>query len=627
MLASLEENHNLDSVSLLKSDIEDRMQSFAKQLTEQIGTHRSLLRDYLVVVQHHHKKPIKLTACQIIKNLTPVLISYTIGGIATYSYIGAAQNAAGDNKFNCYMNVLSSVILNWFVNGYFPNEVISEVWQAFFTNLPNSVKLSLYNLQNKNPSSTAKILRGLKNTLLFLVILAPSFLSAYPFYVLDKTESDDPEFISNLILISATLLLFKGVEAFLFKAIPAIYKPIANGFNYCFNKKKYNFTILLNDIAKLKSSHKEVLENAHQHFLSLLQTGREKDLNKIYSVLQTEKPSLQSSLELLLLICQLGISADKNTTNQTILKIVQLLSLVMTTASLPGYFLKTEVSAAEFFNIQDPKAEFLLGASIYFITVALSYDVSWEVFGKLHETFVYAKNGIKTNWQNSTSAFEFLKNIVTGIPYKKSWHTIIRLPLAIQQSPQFMLPLFSFFLLIAHWSVNISHYLNEQQLGSTIASWLFLPTELAVLAFNLYPIHPVAESAQQTYVKTCGNEKLQTQLQLEECIKRFFAELKGIDDINFMKLLNIISNLPLDQDVKEGILKTLLGGRAQEVLGDKHQLAQQDLCHMTNFLNEKLEHESFKLSSSRFSLFKTKNEIPINQEELYKTFKSYSATF
>lgn len=629
----------------LFSNLTASFQNVAHSVVDAVTTSTPLVTNYLTILQYHHSLPSRLNLWQTIKNAVPVSTSYIIGGIATWTYVGASISAA-HNQFEAAMNVVSSIILNGFVNGFFFNEVIGPLWNKYVNEIPADVKKALDELQNKRPGQTGKLLRALSTTP-YLLIFILAILSAYPFMALDTSQSNDPLWIAVLILISATMLQYKGVETVIFKAIPAVYGFFKNNFNYYFNKKQYQFDVLVSDIDKLRLAHAALLENGHEEFLNLLQINNQTRLQQTYDLLDDKNPSFKRCLQLLLQICEMGQQLKKHSPNRKILKAVQFVSLILTTASLPGYFLNTEQSAAEFFSIADPKLEFVLGFGIYFMTVALSYDVSWEVFASLYQRFSYAMNGVRSSWANSSGLIDFLSTVLSGVTNRKSWHTIIQLPLAIQQSPAYMLSALGFFYGISYWSVNISLYLNEQQLGKQVADILYLPTVIAVLAFNLFPVVPVTASTQQFYIKVRGNNEEVIQLNLEEYILRLQSVLLSLDSKKFLEMLKQITELRLsvnelppefahekipeeyqeqlleifNKRFKEKFLETLLGGTPGDVLGEKHVLAGKTWCEVIPFLSGQYEHYLVKVSSTRFAFFHPKYNKLINEEQLtYGTF-------
>jgi hypothetical protein len=567
------------------------------------------LQDYLVISNANHQRNVKVTAKEILYNFMPLLVSYGVGGIATLAYIGASQNAA-TNKIDYYLNPIGAVVLNGFVNGYFFHAVVSTLWNGIFQRNPRGIRKAIANLHDYAPGVLATITRGMYATGRFLFILGPAFLSAYPLYALDKTESDDPEFIADLVLLSTTMLQYKGVEAIINRAIPTLTYPIKAAYRR-YNKKAKNIHEARNILNLSKEAHRSTLISAHKKLLELAQTDQE-SLADIYTMLENENPSLEETAQLLYKVCQLANTADDMPPTK-LRTLVQILSLIITTASLPGYFLKTKVEAAKFLNVQGA-AEWIAGSAIYFVSAALSYDVAWDVFGNLYDLTANACHGIKKCWDDSTSVFDFAKRAWQGKSKMASWASLIRFPFAIQQNPKLMLSTLGLLYVLSYWSTSTSNYLNEQQLGAKISQHLVIPTIIAVIAFNAYPVDKVLASIQQFFTRLVGIPQHQSQIRLEQFILNQIQLLDTLKGIKFSQIIrDIAENTDLNDQEKEKLFLNIFGNKTPVEVFEKHNIE--------NFqgIIPLLTKEEQKLSKHRSSFFANKNY----DEEAYPINLSY----
>jgi hypothetical protein len=567
------------------------------------------LQDYLVIANANHQQNIKVTAKEILYNFIPLLVSYGVGGIATLAYIGASQNAA-TNKIDYYLNPIGAVVLNGFVNGYFFNAVVATLWNGIFQRNPRRIREAIANLHDYAPGIRAAITREMYAIGRFLCISVPAFLSAYPLYALDKTESDDPEFIADLVLLSTTMLQYKGVEAIIDRAIPTLTYPIKAAYRR-YNKDAQAIHEARKILDLAKEAHRSTLISAHKKLLELAQTDQE-SLADIYTMLENENPSLEETAQLLYKVCQLANLADDIPPTK-LRTLVQIISLIITTASLPGYFLKTKVEAAKFLNVQGA-AEWIAGSAIYFVSAALSYDVAWDVFGNLYDLTANACHGIKKCWDDSTSIFDFAKRAWQGKSKMASWASLVRFPLAIQQNPKLILSTLGLLYVLSYWSTSTSNYLNEQQLGAQISQHLAIPTIVAVIAFNAYPVDKVLASIQRFFTRLVGIPQHQSQIRAEQFIQNQIQFIDALKGIKFLQILrDIAENRDLNDQEKEVLFLNFFG---QKTPADVFKNSNNELENFQKIIPGLIDKGLNKLSKHHFSFFAKKNydreRYPIN---------------
>lgn len=589
----------------------DRLDSFAP--TESVEPDESTglvtkklptLSHYAEVTNHNHKQSIEVSIKEILFNLLPKLTSYGVGAVATLGYIGVSQNAAQGNIVNYYMNPIGSVALNCMVNGYFFDLVLSSGWNAFFTRLPPEIQKAMADLKNLTPGARAKILRGATSLGIFLLILGPAVLSAYPAYVLDKTESHDSEFTADVVIASTTGLQFKGVEALFYQAIPTLIAPIGWAYRKLTPEAMVDYKIK-NTISAFKAAHKAGLGSAHRRILGFIQTKNREALKEIYPLLMKKNPTKEESMELLLKLLNFA-QEDEYQSSPIIRTIVQIVSLILTTASLPGFFLKTKEAAADYANLHEAYQEWLLGSAIFLVSVALSFAVGWDAGGDLYDIFSYTVNGIKESWRNSTSAFDFVKKAWKNKFNLSSWHNLIKLPLSVQQNPRIMLTLIGFLYTLSYWSTQASVYLNEETLGKEKSKFLELPTVISVMIFNSFPVDKVLGSAQQFLMRIFGGSQSKEEIKLQDFIANQRKIIDDIDDAKFLEIVHDIKNTgevyenekEVDPKV-ESKLFTFFGKKTpKEIFGEEHKYKNRTFSHIVKHMKDK---EIHKLSNGFFS--------------------------
>lgn len=536
----------------------------------------SFLDDYLLVTNYNHQESIKVTCKEIGISFFPLIASYGIGAIAPLAFIRITQTAAKDNLLYYYLNPIGAVVLNTLVNGYFFYLVVSPLFIEAFKTIPGNINTALCKLQNLNPNLCAKFLRGIKELGLKALIMLPAFFSAYPFYALDKSESDDPEWIADLILASALMLQYKGVETIVYKLSPMLFAFFKKGYLKCNDaalKDHETATI----IARLKKAHREVLERSLVEINKLMQKSKREKLDPLVQLLEKDNPSINESAWLLFKLCELTPKEIFQASSSG-RKIIQGISLIITAASLPGYFLKTKVEAAKYADFDDPVNEWFLGAAIFLTYAALSFDISWDVFGNLYNLTAYAANGIKTSWRKSTGIFDFVNKAWQGKTSMASWHRLIQFPLPIQQNPRIMLSMLGLLYTLSYWSTQTSTYLNEEQLGEKISYYLEAATIIAAMVFNAFPADKVLGSSQCFLTRLLGTKRSKEEIRLQTFLQNQIKLVNDIDDDKFLMVLNsFVEKKSLVEEHQDLLLEQFFGNKTSSEIFDDHEYAKKPL--------------------------------------------------
>jgi hypothetical protein len=500
---------------------------------------------YVVLTHDNHRQPIPVTVLEVIKSIPPVTTSYVTGAIAAIAFIGVSQKAAKGDPVNYYLNPTGAVLLNFLVSGFFFNLPVSSKWDALVNRKMPQVNEAFQELQNLTSGLCAKLGRGLKQLGLFSLILLLAFFGAYPSYALDIQESNDPEFIANAILLTTTMLQYNGVEALLFKHIQMlIVNPLKRIYHKLNDNALRNHQIETT-ISLLKANHKEAWESVHQKVLGMIAKNHKDLEDSIYPLLTKEAPTQRDSIALLIKLLQLAKSTKYQASPAARLTF-QIASLAMTIASLPGYFLLTKESAAEYAAlnypalINDAFKEWLLGSAIFLISSALSLDVGWVVGSDLYDKVATIAHGIKKSWSQSQGIWDFIKTAWQQKGNLASWYKLTKFPLSIQQSPSIMVPLMGFFYVLSYWSTQTSTFLNEEKLGKDASQYLEIATVISVMLFNSFPVLPVLGSAQRFLMRLLGPFERKREIQLECFIQRQIAIINEIDDHKFLSILHDI---------------------------------------------------------------------------------------
>lgn len=545
-----------------------------------------LFKSYLRVMNHLQKKEIKVTKAEVAKAVAPLMIAYGVGGTATLAYIEPSQTAAGNNTVNKYLNPTGAMVMNSIVNGYFFHLVISAPWENLITRTPSEVSQAMYSLQNQNPKLWARIARGIKEVGIGAIIMACAIFSAYPSYALDKSESEHPEWLSDIILFSNSMLLYQGVKSLVLRA-PLLFSPFKSYYRKHNEIARNNYNTLTT-LKALKNAHLTALDEAIDEVNKLQQTGKYDQLRPLYNLLDKKDPSLADTVELFFVICDLA-KTNPSLPPSILQKVTQYISLVVTGLALLSLFLMTKTEAAKFAHLENPAAEWSLGAAIFFATAALSLEVSWEVSGSLYDIAAYAVNGVKATWNESTSMGEFLTSAWRGKASMASWHKIFRLPLSMQQNPKLMLVSLSLLYTLSYWSTQTSTRLNEEQLGEATARYFEALTIISTMTFNSFPVDKVFSSIQRFGSRIFGTERETQDIQLIRLLENQKSFALDIDEKQFLSLLKAFCDNPLlDETLQEEILIKFLGNKtAEAIFGEQHEYAKSDLRELVRKLSEK----------------------------------------
>ena len=548
------------------------------------------LSQYIEVINDNHRQGIAITLLEVLKTIPPTAISYWIGILATLGYLKVSQEAAQGNIVNYYLNPAGAVVLNALVNGYFFNLVISAKWNSLLTRKPDEVQVAIDELKNLSPGLIAKILRGLGQTATFMLILFPSLLSAYPFYILSKSVSRDPELTADIVLLSATMLQYNGVEAMVFKWGPALFYPIKALYRQ-FNSTAMDNHKIRTTISLLKNAHKGALESARRKILQLVQTRDDHALNDIYALLTKKNPNKNESIKLLMEL--LKFAQTKEYQASPVGRVFfQIISLVLTVASLPGYFLVTKEGAADFAKLNDAFQEWLLGSAIFLISIALSLDIGWVVGGDLYDLMAYAANGIKEAWRASTGVFDFMKKAWQHKSNLGSWYNLVKLPLSIQQNLKIMLSLLGFIYALSYWSTQTSTFLNEEKLGKEVSKYLELATVISVMLFNCFPVDKVLGSAQRFWARIIGTERSKQEIELEQLLQNQTDMVGEINDFKFLSILNdIVTSDKLEEAEVESVLTTFFGNKDPKLIFGEHKYSERKFSQIVPKLLDKKIHD------------------------------------
>jgi hypothetical protein len=560
----------------------------------------SSLSNYLKVTQDNYEEPITIELGEIVKNIFPVFLCYGIGAFAAYGYKGVAVKAAADNPVDKILNPIGAVLLNFFVNGYFFHLVVASPWDALCNPKPKEVTKALNDLKNRMPGFKGKFLRGLKELVIFSVILGLTSLAAYPMYVLDKIGGDS-EIMALMQLVAWTLLQYKGTEVLLFKIIPAVVISPLRKMYYRLSSDAMNKFEIRTDIEILKNAHKEALEFARQEVLRLIQTKNDAVLKQFYILLDTKNPTKQKSMKLLVELLKL-VKIEEFHSISIMREIVQFISLVISIVSLPGNFIATKDSVADSIELDDAVKEWLLGSAVFLITVGLTFDVAWIVGGDLYDVAANVYEGIKRAWNQSTSTYLFLKKAWDNKFNFASWHNIIKFPLPMQQNPFSILSTTGILYVLSYWSTQATTYLNDLTLGREKSKYIEILSIIAVMLFNSFPVDKVLGGFQQFLVKCLGAKGNKMEIKLNQFIQN---QCHIIDEMDSHKFLNLLNDLAHRSTLKEGdaesLLRIFFGNKTSQQLFDKkHSYAKE------SSFSKIITQLTTKISDSKLILFPSK---------------------
>lgn len=552
---------------------------------------------YLAVTQYNHQKKVNITPTEIAKYAPATLFSYIVGTIAALSYIKPSQDAA-DNQFEYYANPIGAMTLNAIVNGYFLNIVSCDVVD-FLEDILNpsksrEVQGSLDQLKNLSPGLWSMLGRGAKKAIIIALISIPAIASAVPFYILDNGA----RWRSTMVLIAATLLQYKGVEGLILDGVLPILKWPYQALYRRYNAEAMKTHKIITTISLFKMAHLEAFSSAMQEILKHIQTNNEVALAQIYPLLMKEAPTKLDTLLLLTNILKLAKS-DEYQPSPIGRTIVQIISLIMTTASLPGYYFET----VDGIGADTPLEGFwkwTISTGIFGVSVALSLVVGWLVGGDLYNLVGYALNGAKNSWRESTSTFNFLYKGLKGTADFTKWfllgmgtidlaglHKFVRFPLSIIQNPR-MLNLMAPFFIESYWSTQTSTYLNEKHLAD-LSKYLFLMTVISVILFNTFPLDKVLGSGQRVAMRSFGSEKSKKEIKLEQFLQDQIAFIQEITGTEFLNLLDdIMKTLRTTPTDREEFIKLFLGNKTpEEIFGRGHKYGKRQYSEIITCLSDK----------------------------------------
>lgn len=604
-----------------------------RALTSNVDEQAITLNDYLDLGNHYHRKEIDLRGKEILINLIPGGTSYLGAFVSALVYIAPASEAAHGNVLKAIANVGGALVFNTFVSGYFTSLIITPAWNGLWADTPEQIQRAINNLQALEPGFNAKCKRMLKTVLRVAINTLPSVIAGLPTYLLDKQESDHPEFISDLIFAINVALIYNSVERLSDRAGPAIIAPFMNLYRRCDQEAMNNYKIA-NTVGAFKQSHIAALYRSKDNFLSLVQTRHTEVIAPLLALLKKDNPNREDTLRLIM-----GILSIPNQGNYQApglgKKISQIFSLVDTAAALPGYYLVTIAGLAEAFHWYmssgdasgsapehitwhdaDGKA-WTFGSLLFSLSVVLSFDVAWDVFGALYDKAGYALHGIKKSWQESQSIKDFFKKAWENKSDLASWHNIIKLPLSVQQSPKVMIPLISFLYVLVYWSTQTSTFLNEDQLGEKAAKYLEFLTIANVMAFNGSTVMEILGSQQENYVRYFGEQEQKDLLRLQYLIQNLIQLASDTNDYKFLEMLKIIvENNQVDPLQRESFLKTFLGGDTLAIFGEEHPYSKRQLVTVVeNLTQERVTELSRMQDYSRISAANSRLTFFGGQEE------------
>ncbi len=525
--------------------------------------------DYLKVANYHHQKESDFTLRYLVFGVPIIILCWVIAGIASSVYIDYARKDAGENhRFRAWVNVFGALTINTILNYFFEYLVLSPPIKKFSASVPDDVREAEDNLEGLTPGLLAKLLRGFLAFGTFLIVLLPAIAAAFQMYALDKKEGTHSEFRSLMVLLASVFLMLASAKSVLFRMAPTALLPLAALRRQLSPAAKKDYQIA-NAQGALKAAISSAFEEVRVAYNELYQKGKMEILHPLIA-LQKKKPA--NDLDTFQLIYKYLLLVPPKSYEYRIWlrRCFQILSLPVTTGSVWGlikitkdgvvyvfdHYLKMKLSSGAAWGITIPD---------FLISVAIAYDVSWDVTGQMYERAEYALHGIKEAWKKSATTLDFFSFAVHHLTDMAAWYNLVRLPRAFIQNPKTMLILNTLILGLCYFSTQTSTAINP--------AWLFIPTVIAVMQFNFNPFPWVTSEGQALVQQGVGTQENKDVIRCEKFLEAMIAYIDRIDDVKYLKvLMGFLQSGKLSQDQQEALLSLFCGKKTCAEVFDSYPL-------------------------------------------------------
>lgn len=568
---------------------------------------QAALRLFSDVLHHENKKPVELSKSDL-HNLVPLIVSVFVSVVASLVYWTPAIEAAEqglpwvfgyfspslkyiDIAIDTPLNPLSSSVVNIFINVYYGNKLLMNLWQQFieshvkplvryFRNIPHSDNYkALRILHDKDDSARGRLKRYAKNFGLSLLYGVPAVISAFPMYLLDLRKSGNPAFVSTMVLFSYTILAVNGVNIFVNKVTPLIAPVFRKPYHYFKPEAGRRFRTQ-RDIETLKSAHLSVLISALVTLLDLMQKEEYETLKPFYALLIKAKTNPLYGRELYLRVLRLAQMHDTSKITKVFRYICQGGAVIGNGFSLIGYYGSTAAGTQMFFKdtfgiTMQPAANHFVTALLFAPMAFLTSDVCADVVGEIYDCGVHFGSNVRRNRADRRASE------AAGLTYMSSWNPLVRLPLAAKQHPGAVLSLLYVLTIFTYWSIATSLQLNSETLDATWAIAVAAPTIIFGVLFNSFAFKPIIYDSQKLMVRLKGSPENKTELRIEDFVKDLIATWQSFDSQQVLRILLDFTADPAEEngsDYSNRILNDLFFAHQTpaDIFGNDHRFARED---------------------------------------------------
>lgn len=494
------------------------------------------------------------------------LLSYVLGGLSAKFFIGIAEKGAQLLPFEFMQNedlaVASTYSVNFFLNGYFPKNVVITAWDATEETFVNLQKLfatkttpELDLLNNLDPSRKAMLLRGLEQawTLFFSGTLAVG--STVVIGLIDWRELHDAK---QLIITCAVYLAlhYEGsitlqhalwLSMQLFGLIPRVYRD-----KFYDERQKEKYSTLLAARA-VHESYERILNSGFSNLIGNKTRFNSAEMRTIYGLTNTN--TLESNAQLFFKIGQYADTPkESNTFHRGAGNTVRFIGQIAMFLSLLGYasFSLQTVEGSD--ESSHDVSSLIQMSTIISLTVFCAF---YGVVGDATIKEFYATIGEFFQWmgmlwhQTETNA-ELLDEAVTGSGkslvqgayhyprhVRERWERSTGIADFIQQNSLWLkLLLHPTTIFFGCESSAASLALNEESLNgfwNFIAYW---PTILMTMVANFFAVGPVLKDIALTIFRACAMaDDKKSEFILRDRQQSMMKLYKNTDPVIFLEML------------------------------------------------------------------------------------------
>jgi hypothetical protein len=535
------------------------------------------LVNYLKVTNYQRQKDNSPPWLYYALGVPTIVACWVIAFIASSVYIDYAINAAGKNHpIRAGLNVGGALLINTVLSYFFEYLGLMPTIKKFSESIPDDVRQAEDDLENLAPGLAAKVFRGVIAVGIVMIILLPAIAAAFQMYALDKKEGNHSEFRSVIVLLASVFLMYASAKSVFFSLVPTLWSPFAALHRKLSPTAKKDYEIAI-ALGAFKAAHRSAFESAREEFLKRLQQQDTASLSPLINLFKKTNESLHANLRdaFQLTYKFLMLAGEGYESNTKLRRVFQILSLPITTLSVWGLIKVTKDGVIYVFNkyldMKLSKGE-AWGITIpdFLISVAIAYDVSWDVTGQMYERAEYAFHGIKEAWKNSASTKDFFSFAKDHISDMSAWYNLVKLPRAFIQNPKTMIILNTLILGLCYFSTQTSTSINP--------SWMFVPTVFAVMQFNFNPFPWVTSEAQTSVKHITGTQEEKDVIRAEKFLDARLNSIDSMDNIKFIQVLRgFLQPGRLSPGQQEVLLRLFCGKKSPGEIFDRYPFTDVDL--------------------------------------------------